>query len=629
MSDVRFVAEVSSNHNRDLERSLQFIDAAAASGCTAVKFQLFRIERLFAPEILSKSKAHRDRKRWELPVEFIPELARYSRDRGIAFCCTPFDLEAVELLEPWVDFFKVASYELLWDPLLEQCAMSGKPVVLSTGMANLEEIDHAVEVVERAGGREKLTLLHCVSGYPTPAKEANLSAIETMRDRFGCSVGWSDHTVNPGVIQRAIHRWGASMVEFHLDLDRHGEEFSAGHCWLPDQISRVIEEVSEGIGADGRGVKAPVSTEQDDRDWRADPSDGLRPLRRVRGQWEPEKRREEEKVPKVLVVTGASRESGLGHLSRSAVAARALQDHAKAGIEIIAVGERVDLPVVELLPITWVDERVELVDLITSKRGDYNTLLFDLKEDQQWRNLIDPVLKEVREEGVVVVALDGWAALEPLVDLFWFPSFYLPEAIKSGIPEQKRYHGWDSYLLQRSMLGEVDPKDPPRDILVSLGGSDLDGLGDALPPLLQQMPAGTRIHWVQGPYADPPTTVEGGAVEWRVYRSPSNLVEIYCQCDVALVSYGVTLFELLVLGKPVVALRTSAGPVDAEWRAFINEEVAVTAENAESAVDQLMQLIMQPQWMRGLSCRFRKLFGAGGGERLALEVVERVMARYG
>ncbi len=282
-----FIAEVSSNHNRDIERAIRFVDCAADAGCSAVKFQLFRVEKLFAPEILSKSDEHRRRKQWELPLEFIPRLADHTHNRGMQFCCTPFDLEAVEALEPWVDFYKVASYELLWDGLLQKCAESGKPLVLSTGMATVDEIAHAVEVVTRSGGSDRLTLLHCVSGYPTPVDEANLAAIETLRNRFGCPVGWSDHTVSRAVIHRAVNHWQAAMVEFHLDLDREGEEYAGGHCWLPEQIGNVIKEIKLGTTADGDGEKVPLPSELADREWRADPADGLRPLITIRERWEP------------------------------------------------------------------------------------------------------------------------------------------------------------------------------------------------------------------------------------------------------------------------------------------------------------------------------------------------------
>jgi len=283
---INFIAEVSSNHHQDIQRCLDFIDSAATSGCQAVKFQLFKIEQLFAPEILAKSEKHRNRKEWELPLEFLPALAKHCHDKGVQFSCTPFYLEAVQQLKPYVDFYKIASYELLWDSLLAACAQTGKPVILSTGMATLPEIKHAVEVL-KANGCTNPTLLHCTSAYPTPYQEANLAAIATLRKETGCEVGWSDHTVEPAVIQRAIHHWGAKVIEFHLDLDGKGEEYASGHCWLPHQIGAVISDVQKSLVADGTGVKEPVPSELPDRMWRADPTDGLRPLKEIRASFNP------------------------------------------------------------------------------------------------------------------------------------------------------------------------------------------------------------------------------------------------------------------------------------------------------------------------------------------------------
>ena len=281
---VAFVAEVSSNHNRDLNRCMVFIDTAAQIGCSAVKFQLFKVRELFAPEILTQSENHRQRETWELPIEFLPALAARCREAGVQFTCTPFYLHAVDELLPYVDFYKISSYELLWNDLLTACARTGKPVVLSTGMGTLEEVQRAVEVLHRAGCKD-LTLLHCISGYPAPPGECNLAAIETLRRACECPVGWSDHSVNPGVIYRAVHRSGATMIEFHLDLEGAGEEYRTGHCWLPEQIQPVIEAVQIGFQADGKGDKVPVPSELTDRDWRADPSDGLRPLLKTREEW--------------------------------------------------------------------------------------------------------------------------------------------------------------------------------------------------------------------------------------------------------------------------------------------------------------------------------------------------------
>jgi sialic acid synthase SpsE len=283
---VMFIAEVSSNHAQDLGRALAFVDAAAACGCDAVKFQLFRIDKLFAPEILAKRPELRAREHWELPVAYLMPLAERARERGILLSCTPFYLEAVEELEPYVAFYKVASYELLWTDLLKACSATGKPLILSTGMASMPEIKAAVATVQQAGVRD-LTLLHCVSSYPAPLEDTNLSAISTIREATGVPVGWSDHTRIPAVIERAVHRWGASAVEFHVDLDGKGAEYGAGHCWLFDEIAPVIARIRDGLRADGSGIKEPAASELADREWRADPSDGLRPLRHMRSNWKP------------------------------------------------------------------------------------------------------------------------------------------------------------------------------------------------------------------------------------------------------------------------------------------------------------------------------------------------------
>jgi len=283
---IEFIAEVSSNHAKDLDRCFNFIDKAKEIGCASVKFQLFKVDKLFAAEVLSQGdeqihpsvtkQEFRNRKAWELPLEFIPEISKRCKEKEIKFGCSPFYLDAVRELEPFIDFYKIASYELIWDDLLIECAKTRKQVIISTGMANLEEITHAVGVL-RSHNCEPL-VLHCTSAYPTPYKDANLSAIEAIEKATNCHVGWSDHTVDPGVIHRAIHRWNAKIIEFHLDLDGLGDEFEPGHCWLPNKIQKVIQEVNHGIASDGNGKKEPIASEILDREWRTDPEDGLRPL---------------------------------------------------------------------------------------------------------------------------------------------------------------------------------------------------------------------------------------------------------------------------------------------------------------------------------------------------------------
>ena len=296
MSQASFIAEVSSNHGCDLRRALAFIEAARVAGCSGVKFQQFRIDELFAPEALAHDPKLGRRREWELPVAFNEELAGHAHDLGLLYSSTPFYRRAIAELEPWVDFYKISSYQLLWLDFLREVAATGKPVVLATGMADLHEVAAAVEALAE-GGCSRPTLLHCVSLYPTAVEDVGLSAMETMRARFDLPIGWSDHSARPEVIRRAVLRHDASLIEFHLDLDRAGAEFDFGHCWLPEAISAVIEGLEHAdpsaepaIGEsvmDGDGRKRPVEGEAHERIWRSDPLDGLRPIRSARPALEP------------------------------------------------------------------------------------------------------------------------------------------------------------------------------------------------------------------------------------------------------------------------------------------------------------------------------------------------------
>lgn len=277
---THFISEVSSNHSRDLDRCLRFIDKSADIGCNSVKFQLFKIDELFAKEALIRKPEILKRKEWELPLDFFPALKARCHKRNIEFGCTPFYLKAVQDIYDYVDYYKIASYELIWDSLIEACAETKKKIILSTGMANMQEVTHAVELCRKKGVEP--IILHCNSDYPSNISDVNLSVIKTLREITNCSVGWSDHSVSTNVILSAIYKWNASYVEFHLDLDGKGEEFSSGHCWLPDQIHQVIKYIRESIIIDGTGVKEPSKSEIKERLWRADPDDGLRPLKKTR-----------------------------------------------------------------------------------------------------------------------------------------------------------------------------------------------------------------------------------------------------------------------------------------------------------------------------------------------------------
>lgn len=279
---IKFIAEISSNHNNDLARSLKLIELAKYAGFDSVKFQMFKVEELFSKEAFAAKPFLLDRKSWELNEDFIPILSKHAHDLGIEFSCTPFFLEAVDFLAPYCDFLKIASYELLWLDLANKCAATGLPLIISTGMADLSEVDTAVDNLRMNFPNLDLTLLHAVSSYPAPVEECNLAAIQTLASKYNIGVGWSDHTVSVGVINRAVHKFGAVAIEMHIDSDGEGFEFGSGHCWLPEESKHLISSIRAGVSADGDGIKQPVSAELVERLWRSDPSDGLRPLIRTR-----------------------------------------------------------------------------------------------------------------------------------------------------------------------------------------------------------------------------------------------------------------------------------------------------------------------------------------------------------
>ena len=278
---TKFISEISSNHNNNLNRSKKLIQISARLGFDIVKFQLFKIEKLFSKEILTKSKKHRDRKKWELKEEYIPILAKECKKNNVKFCVTPFYLEAVDVIKPYVDYIKIASYEILWKDLLIKCAKTKKPIIISTGMANLKEVINAIKILKKNGAK-KIIILHCVSNYPAKLESLNLSAIQTLRKKTNLTIGWSDHSASSLVVFKAIEKWKAEYIEMHIDLDGKGFEYKSGHCWLPKDAKELINFVKKDKIIDGKGEKKPNLLEMNERKFRADSIDGLRPIKKYR-----------------------------------------------------------------------------------------------------------------------------------------------------------------------------------------------------------------------------------------------------------------------------------------------------------------------------------------------------------
>lgn len=283
--DTKFIAEVCSNHNGSLNRCLKFIKTAKEIGCYGVKFQLFKTEKLFANEILKKSPIHRKRKKWELPEKFIKRISVECKKRKIKFGCTPFYLESLPLLKKYVDFIKISSYEILWRDLLIECAKLRKPIIFSTGMANIKEIRNAKKILKYNGAKD-ITVLHCVSEYPANLDKINLNYFSYLKKNISTKVGWSDHTRDKLLLNYLISKFNLDAVEFHLDLDKKGFEYGDGHCWLPEEIENVIKFYSKVKNKNSKKNLKKISLiEKKERFWRADPIDGLRPMKIIRNKF--------------------------------------------------------------------------------------------------------------------------------------------------------------------------------------------------------------------------------------------------------------------------------------------------------------------------------------------------------
>jgi N-acetylneuraminate synthase len=265
------IAEAGVNHNGNLDLALKLVDAAAAAGADAVKFQTFKADRLVtkdAPKAGYQIRATGDAgtqyemlRRLELTEEDHRALTAHCESRGVLFLSTPFDEGSCDFLESLgLPAFKLPSGELTNLPFLAHVAGKGKPVILSTGMATLQEVDAAVETLARSGNNQ-LVLLQCVSEYPADPAEANLRAMASMRSSFGFPVGFSDHT--PGMAAAiTAAALGACVVEKHLTLDREMPGPDHRASLEPAELAEMVRGIRVAESALGDGEKRPGAGEE-------------------------------------------------------------------------------------------------------------------------------------------------------------------------------------------------------------------------------------------------------------------------------------------------------------------------------------------------------------------------------
>lgn len=260
--DVLVIAEIGNNHEGSYALAEELVGRAAECGVQAVKFQTFKTEQFIAP---GNPARFRQLKSYELSHAQFEKLGRVAKDAGLLFMSTPLDPESAAFLQPLVSAYKIASGDNTFYPLIEQIAETGKPVVLSGGMADVETLRHSQNLISdiwaRNGFEQNLAVLHCVTAYPVAPEQVNLGAIRHLRDALGCTVGYSDHALG---IDAAVHSVfaGARIIEKHFTIDKNHSAFRDHSLSAdPEDMKRLVARVREASRLLGDGVKKPQPAE--------------------------------------------------------------------------------------------------------------------------------------------------------------------------------------------------------------------------------------------------------------------------------------------------------------------------------------------------------------------------------
>lgn len=272
MKKPLIIAEMSGNHNQSLDRALKIVEAAAEAGVDAIKLQTYMPDTMTLnvenPEFIIKDKENlwKGRKLYDLykeaytPWEWHKPIFDKCKDLGLIAFSSPFDETAVDFLEELdVPCYKIASFENIHVPLIRKVASTGKPMIISTGMATIAEIDEAVRTAKE-NGCKNIVLLKCTSTYPTSPVDSNILTIPHMKDLFGCDVGLSDHTLGIGVSIASV-ALGAKVIEKHFTLSRADGGVDAAFSLEPLEMKQLVVEVNRAFESIGKVTYGPIGKE--------------------------------------------------------------------------------------------------------------------------------------------------------------------------------------------------------------------------------------------------------------------------------------------------------------------------------------------------------------------------------
>ncbi len=242
------IAEVGSNHNKDLNLAKRLIDVAAEAKVDAIKFQLFTAKELYPSNCgtietsSGKVNFYKILKNMELPIEWLSELKDYAEKKDLIFMCSPSDEKMVDELEKIdIDCYKVASPELNHILLLEHISEKNKPIIVSTGLCKMQEIAEAIETIQKY--HNKLVIMHCITAYPTPLEDCNLNVIETMKKNFNVPVVFSDHSLEPEIAPSIAVFKGANIIEKHFTLDKNMKGPDHKFALEPGELKKMVKTI--------------------------------------------------------------------------------------------------------------------------------------------------------------------------------------------------------------------------------------------------------------------------------------------------------------------------------------------------------------------------------------------------